>query len=286
VVDDESTDDTAAWIRGHYPQVKVLTFPNGGTSVARNRGAAAATGNVLVFIDHDDRMQPHAIATLVGMLESLPDARAAYADHTLRDVTASTYYSNHHTAMPAFHRLRVVPAEKSAGAARLLGFPLHRALLHGNLLQQPWAVYRTTFTDLAGFDPDVRYCEDWDMYLRVTARYPVAVSDVVIADHLIEGGNLHRASGQEAQHMKVLRKHLRAAPWWRVGVRRVLRTRLAIYHKAAGDEALKAGLRMAALLEYRSSFVYWPFDFVVAMRYAAWNFCRLLERGGGSDAES
>ncbi len=284
VVDDGSTDDTAAWVREHYPQVRVLTFPNGRTSLARNRGAAAAAGAVLVFLDHDDRMQPHAIATLLGLLETFPEARAAHADHTLRDVISGEYWANHHSVMPAFQRLRRIPPMRSHGSARVYGTALYRALLHGNLLQQPWAVHKAAFTELRGFDPDIRYCEDWDMYIRVSSSFPVAVSDDVISDHLIEGGNLHRVSGQEEQHMKVLRKLLRNTPIWRLGVVRVLRMRLGMYHKVAGDVAWEEGRQDAALSQYRSSFAYWPMDYVVVARCTVWSVARALRVGAWTGA--
>jgi len=285
VIDDQSTDDTAAWIKAHYPAVRVLTYPNGGTSVARNRGAAAATGDVLVFLDHDDRMHPHAVETLLGMLAEFPEARAAHADHTLRDLTTGEYFPNHHTLMRSFHRLRAITPVKSSGTTRLYDRRLWGALLHGNLLQQPWAIRRQAFAEVGGFDPGIRYCEDWEMYIRVTSRFPVAMTDTVIADHLIEGGNLHRASGQEAQHMKVLRKHLAATRFRDLSTRRVLRMRLAMYHKAAGDEAKREGRTDDALSEYRSSLGYWPFDYMVAARCAAWTFSRLMGFGGRAPAK-
>jgi glycosyltransferase involved in cell wall biosynthesis len=53
VVDDASTDDTAALVRG-YPGVRYLPQPeNGGPARARNRGAREAAGDYVVFIDSD-----------------------------------------------------------------------------------------------------------------------------------------------------------------------------------------------------------------------------------------
>ena len=64
VSDDGSTDKTAAWIGSNYPTVWVLTSPNAGTSTARNRGAEAASGEVLVFLDHDDEITPERAAPM------------------------------------------------------------------------------------------------------------------------------------------------------------------------------------------------------------------------------
>lgn len=269
VVDDGSTDDTASWIRSRYPMVRVESVPNGGTSLARNRGAAVARGDVLLFLDHDDDLRPHAVETLVRLLGRFPDARAAFADHSLRDVTTGVYFPDHHSAQPAFHRMRRVAALQIGDTGRLYGSAMHQALLYGNLLQQPWAIYRLAFADRCGFDPQIRYCEDWDMYLRVTNHYPVAVTDVVIADHYIEGQNLHQAAGQEEQHMKVLRKHITGTTRLDIRKQAVLRRRLAMYYKSAGDRQ-RASNDPDAVRSYRRAFSWWPFDAIVAARCVAW----------------
>jgi GT2 family glycosyltransferase len=268
VSDDASTDDTAAWIRANYPTVKVVTFPNGGTSAARNRGAAAATGEVLVFLDHDDELMPRAVETLEALLVRFPAVVAAFADHAYREDATHTYHENHHS-LPFFHRLRSIPTVHSEGPDRVYGQPLHHALLRGNLLQQPWAIRRETFQRLGGFDESVRYCEDWEMYLRVTERHTVALSDTAISIHYVEGANLHRSEGQEAHHMKVIRKQMQRKGWTDPRAQMLLRRRLAGYYKAFADRS-RAQRSPEAWDHCIASFTYWPFDVVVAIRAVLW----------------
>ncbi len=54
VVDDGSDDGTQDYLKSFFPQVQCLRQPNAGTSLARNRGMDAATGDYLVFLDADD----------------------------------------------------------------------------------------------------------------------------------------------------------------------------------------------------------------------------------------
>ena len=116
--------------------------------------------------------------------------------------------------MAAFARLGAIPVlQKGAGTARLYDNAMYYALLRGNLLQQPWAIYRQTFLDLGGFDPEIRYCEDWEFYLRVARAVPLALSDEVISHHHVEGTNLHLAPGQEDMHLRVLAKQMRISGW-------------------------------------------------------------------------
>ena len=275
VVDDCSTDGTGNWVRSHYPQIRVVqTEKNARTSGARNFGARNARGNVLVFLDHDDELLPHALETLVDVLRGHPEAHAAHADHVYNNTTTGTCYPDHHYAQPAFARLHRIRPLRTTTTARVYGQALNRALLWGNLLQQPWAVYRDTFLSVGGFAEDVRYCEDWDIYLRITRRYPVALSDRVISIHHIEGENLHLAQGQEQMHVKVLQRQLREVSWLAPGARWVIRKRLGQYFKTSGDRVRSQSLADAWRYYLRSLWS-WPFDHVVAAR-ALWWPCRLL----------
>jgi glycosyltransferase involved in cell wall biosynthesis len=52
MVDNNSTDRSAA-IVGKYPRIKLLAEPKQGAYAARNRGVAAAKGNIIAFTDPD-----------------------------------------------------------------------------------------------------------------------------------------------------------------------------------------------------------------------------------------
>ncbi len=58
VIDDGSTDRSAAVAQSFGPKVRLFTGPNGGVSAARNRGIAAASGEWIVFLDADDLLRP------------------------------------------------------------------------------------------------------------------------------------------------------------------------------------------------------------------------------------
>jgi hypothetical protein len=59
VVDDGSTDDTAARVLGiGDSRIRYLRRENGGLSKARNTGVLASTGNIVTFLDDDDRAMP------------------------------------------------------------------------------------------------------------------------------------------------------------------------------------------------------------------------------------
>lgn len=69
VVDDGSTDNTKE-ILAHHPWVNAIHQSNQGLSVARNVGAAAATGEILAYTDSDCMADPDWLFYLVGTLLS------------------------------------------------------------------------------------------------------------------------------------------------------------------------------------------------------------------------
>ncbi|HEU4635968.1 MAG TPA: glycosyltransferase [Edaphobacter sp.] len=52
VIDDGSTDDTCSVVQ-NYPAVRLITQANAGPAAARNHGASAAKGKILLFTDDD-----------------------------------------------------------------------------------------------------------------------------------------------------------------------------------------------------------------------------------------
>jgi cellulose synthase/poly-beta-1,6-N-acetylglucosamine synthase-like glycosyltransferase len=63
VIDDGSTDGTAAAVRPFLadPRLRYLRQPNAGKAAALNRGAAAATGEIVLFTDADSAFEPDTL---------------------------------------------------------------------------------------------------------------------------------------------------------------------------------------------------------------------------------
>jgi glycosyltransferase involved in cell wall biosynthesis len=62
VVDDGSTDDSAAIAESFGPPVRVIRQRNAGTAAARDAGLALAQGEYIHFLDGDDLLQPDSFA--------------------------------------------------------------------------------------------------------------------------------------------------------------------------------------------------------------------------------
>ena len=73
VIDDGSTDDSAAIVTGLDPRVRIIRQENQGLSAARNAGVAAGRGGYFAFLDSDDEWRPEHLEICVAFLRAFPD---------------------------------------------------------------------------------------------------------------------------------------------------------------------------------------------------------------------
>lgn len=166
VVDDGSTDGTAEFVRERYPRVRVLSQPNRGPASARNSGAAAATGEYLVFCDADDVWVTWKLESQLHLIRRLTEAEgdppgllgSAYIDAGPRE-----------RVRRLMARARQRPVARRA--ARRVNF---LELLAKNTIGAASAmVPRHLFQSLGGFDPAAQGAEDMDLWVRIAACRPV-----------------------------------------------------------------------------------------------------------------
>jgi glycosyltransferase involved in cell wall biosynthesis len=87
VVDDGSTDDSLAVLEPYVSAVVLLAKPNGGQASAMNAGFAAATGDLVLFLDADDVLLPGALAAFVASFDAQPDVVKVASPLTVIDDT-------------------------------------------------------------------------------------------------------------------------------------------------------------------------------------------------------
>lgn len=171
VVDDGSPDETAAVAAG-YPAVQLLRTPNQGLSAARNNGLAVATGSLCVFLDADDILLPNAVADGVKCLERGPERGMVFGRHVRID--------------PAGNPLQT-------SSTVLTGDP-YEALLRWNIVGCPGAALyrRQALESVGGFSLTCAAAEDYDMYLRLARRFPIAQHDATVVQAVVHDANMHR----------------------------------------------------------------------------------------------
>jgi glycosyltransferase involved in cell wall biosynthesis len=81
VVDDGSDDDTGAVVRAHGATLGAVAGPPRGPAAARNRGAARATGDVLVFVDADVVVHADMLSRVAATFETDPGLHALFGSY-------------------------------------------------------------------------------------------------------------------------------------------------------------------------------------------------------------
>lgn len=98
IVDDASTDGSTEVLSAKYEQdsrVRLLSLRrNSGPSAARNAGLAAAGSDLVLFLDSDDRLLPHALAFVRAALRAVPQIRFVAVDGDC--ITTSTGHRSQH----------------------------------------------------------------------------------------------------------------------------------------------------------------------------------------------
>jgi hypothetical protein len=84
-VDDGSKDASLAAIEPYAGRVKILRQQNQGPSAARNYGVRESSGELLAFLDADDRWRPTMLERMVAALDANPAAVMAYCDVAVID---------------------------------------------------------------------------------------------------------------------------------------------------------------------------------------------------------
>src|SRR6266508_5650845 len=196
VVDDGSSDDTAAVVAGlGDTRVRLVRHPTAqGVSAARNRGIAEARGAWVAFLDDDDLWAPDKLAR---QLQAAQHAGRAwvYAGEVSVD-----------------ERLRVIDGGPPAPPEQVVELlERHNAVPAGasNVMVRADALARA-----GSFDTRLRNNEDWDMWIRL-ARLgaPAWVSRPLVALR-IHSGNASRNMNRMLQELDVIeRRHQLSVDW-------------------------------------------------------------------------
>jgi len=185
VVDDGSTDDTAAVVHGLGDRrIQLLANAGSGVSAARNHGAQRATGSWLMFLDADDRLRPGAVSTLMAAAQNAPQAVLIYGDYDRIDGKGRPI------GRRAFLRRRSKPSGRVL--ERLVG---GNFIVNGGIM----IIRPDAFHAAGGFDESLQYCEDWHCWCRLAALGEFEFIDALLLDYRVHAANTMNAALRSPQ---------------------------------------------------------------------------------------
>jgi len=191
VVDDGSTDGTSDLIE-KYGSIRFFrNETSAGVSAARNLGLSEARGRYISFLDSDDRWLPQKLERQWHWMETHPQTQACYTDEIwIR------------------RGVRVNPKKKH----RKFSGDIFRHCLPLCIISPSSVMLRREVFDTIGvFDEALLACEDYDLWLRLAARYTV---DFLEEELIIKTGGhddqlSHKYWGMDRFRVYALEKLLR-----------------------------------------------------------------------------
>jgi glycosyltransferase involved in cell wall biosynthesis len=241
VVDDGSTDDTAARLAPYRALIRYERQENQGVSAARNNGVGRATGEFVAFLDADDGWHPRKLELQLRAL----------ADNPGLALLGTRGFAWPTTAFPEID-------VRSPGRVIQVTWP---QLVVKNALGASSIVVRAEVLRRAGeFDTRMQGTEDRDLWLRVAELAPVANLELPLLGYRVVPGSLSRqARTCQAGMLRILQK-LDARGAWKG--RRLLRRKAYSYlHHSCSFLWDQAGERRTALLACLKSFLWYPLPY-------------------------
>jgi glycosyltransferase involved in cell wall biosynthesis len=201
VIDDGSTDNTLQVAGKFGDQVQLIHQPNAGVSAARNRGAEAATGDWLAFLDADDYYYPDRLRWHAEWI-----ARDASLDFLTGDYDYRGEEGGLIGTSMAVHTSGRVVLDKASDSFEVVmetrEFQSFVADHFGDT--HTLSVPRETFLRLGGYPTGFRVCEDAHFLTRLCAvSRRVGVVCRPMGVYLIHGASATRADPLQAQKYNV-----------------------------------------------------------------------------------
>lgn len=185
IADDGSTDATAEYLESlNDARIQVLRQPAHGVSAARNGALAAASGDVITYLDDDNALHAGWLKAVAWAFCNHPETTVLYGARIAE--TTAMHADRVQVVWDVFERNR---------------------LLQNNFIDMGSIAHRAGLSE-ASFDEELDACVDWDLMLRLTRSCePLRLPHV---SHFYRTGAANRISDRREPHVaseRVRRKH-------------------------------------------------------------------------------
>jgi len=190
IVDDGSKDGTKEWLLQNYPSVQYIHQPNNGVSSARNKGIQISQGSWIALLDSDDEWMPEKLEYQSRFLEMNRDSSFCHTNEIwIRNGVRVNQMKKH---------------KKYGGDIFKHCLDICRISPSSSIIK------KDVFEEVGAFDESLTVCEDYDLWLRVTAKFNILFLDEPLIKKY--GGHLDQLSrvpeGIEQYRIRSLEKIL------------------------------------------------------------------------------
>lgn len=251
IIDDGSTDNTKNIIEPYLtdPRIKYFFQENQGQAAARNNGLRHSRGEFVCFLDSDNLWYPEKLKVQHEAMKSRPDIDVVYGDgDTINEsgVVIST-----------------------ANMKRYSG-RITEKLLKDNFVSFNTAMVRAaSIKGIGGFDESVRFGDDYDLWLRLSAKsqflyIPRVFSQYRVMSDQISSNKEARFSSNEATIKRFLSKN--------PGIlnQRAINRGFSAFYVRRGRYRLGEGEYLIALRDFLKALRYTPFCVSTWRALAKW----------------
>jgi glycosyltransferase involved in cell wall biosynthesis len=257
VVSDGSTDGTGEWLRSQ-PDLRVLEQENSGIATSRNNGAAAAQGQWLAFLDHDDLWAPDKLRVQAEFLKQNSEVGLVAARHVRLGKRCRTP-----------RRIRWLKGD-------LFVKEFSESFIHTSSV----VIRGDVFQRIGGFPAQYRFADEFDVWLKIAAAYPIAhVNLPLVFIRFYDSNTSHDRIGVRTDTYDILTKNYDPE---RIPLRVFLRT-LSDHDISFGRAYLNAGDFTEALKWFRQSVERTPWRLRSWRYYLRYRITRALRGDAASD---
>ena len=207
VVNDGSTDDSAAIVKkiihiytehqlpdlktgnsgknqinpDKHVSIKLVNQVNSGVSIARNNGVKAAKYGYIAFLDADDWWEPTYLEDMKSLIEDFPEA--------------GIYGSNYYLVKNRRKRFSTIGVEKDFEKGLINFCQVYAKNLCMPLWTGATVMRKAIFESFDGFKQELKFGEDFDLWIRVALKYPVAFLNTPLSNYNQDVEQKSRAIG-------------------------------------------------------------------------------------------
>jgi glycosyltransferase involved in cell wall biosynthesis len=238
VVDDASSDGTAAWVRSVYPEVKLISLRhNGGAAHARNMAIQEACGDFIAFLDSDDKWDPDFLKESLEVLKNKPDSVLVASDVNMVLKNGERYVFQ---------------------CRPTVDFPdtIEHLLLRNFITTMSCVVVKRDAVRLAGLlDENLRVVHDRDWYIRLAAFGRIVCTERPLVWRYFGADNLVVNLREYLRDVKRFQRRFFRTD---MGTRYLASRRrlLAGTYEGFAGMAAGQGLNLAACRHYIAAFIY------------------------------